>query len=442
MWLDILPTFFILTVSMMRLRCHRGCLVLQLYILIATCYLNIFPTFNYILYDGEGSSEFGKYQWLVGMFFQFPLLIILHIGALFFNSQLIKTQGVSAKLSVLLPIGLAVMLISFWGIALGYDIFFRRIGFTELMQATSNVPSVLLYIYRSVVETSFFVIAFLLTTLRIVRVNTSHYLTYKILTCAYVVTFLIYFLVNSRMQLILIFFTIACTQPRFEKAMLGRSWLRFVALLSCVVLALTLLREVVLEDSGRIDISSLLILLRNVAEGLAERLDALKILCQIDGLGFDPFGFNLIGISHFVTLHWLFFVDATAYQVIKEDLTTSPSVVIVNQMLPIQVVDFPKAVILDMFLSFGVLGLLSMATLLSVLLIWMQRCVKAPLGITPSYILAIYMLPIILAFENEFLASFFSFLKWLPVFMLVCMLRPRFDGKESAPHKRLQVTHQ
>lgn len=425
---------------MVHLRYHRGFLVLQLYVLISTSYLNIFPALNYILSNGEGLSEFWKYQWLVGLFFQFPLLLILHIGTLFSKSQKTKALRGSAKLSVLLPIGLAVILISFWGVALGYDIFLRRIGFTELMKATSNVPSALLYIYRSVVETSFFVIIFLLTTLRMARVHASHYLLYKTLTFAYIVTFLIYFLVNSRMQFILIFLAIACTQPRFEKAMLGQSWVRFVVLLGFVVLALTLLREVVLEDSGRIDISNLLVLLLNFGQGLAERLDALKILCQIDGLGFDPFGFNLIGLSNFVTLHWWFFVDATAYQEIKESLTTSPSVVIVNQMLPDQVVDFPKAVILDMFLSFGVFGLLGIATLLGVLLTWIQRCINTSQGISPSYILAIYMLPLILAFENEFLGSFFAFLKWLPLFMLVCMLRPRFDGKEFAPQKRLQVS--
>ena len=49
------------------------------------------------------------------------------------------------------------------------------------------------------------------------------------------------------------------------------------------------------------------------------------------------------------------------------------------------------------------------------------------------------MPPLILPNENEFIGCYLALLKWLAVFKLVFMLRTRFDGKESAPQKRLKI---
>jgi hypothetical protein len=339
-----------------------------------------------------------------------------------------------------LPAALAVLLTGFWIVAIGYDLFFRRLGHDALQRASAEVPAALLYLYRGAIETAFFVIVFLWTLLRHVSARSRHYGPYRFVLTAYIVTFVLFFGANSRMQFVLLLLCLVCTQPGLATFLLQRvRLLRFVLLLALLVFALTLLRELVLEDNARVDASDLPDLLMTAGWLIAARLDALAILYRLNEIGFSPFGFELSGVAHVLNFYWSFFFDPAAYDAIKESLVTSPSVAVVNRMLPVDEVDFPKAMILDMLLSFGVLGLMATAAALGAALIWVQRRIGAFRGFTRHYVVAIYALPMLLEFEKEFIGLFFAFAKWTPALLLVYLLRPRFAARPRSAPRPAQV---
>jgi hypothetical protein len=87
--------------------------------------------------------------------------------------------------------------------------------------------------------------------------------------------------------------------------------------------------------------------------------------------------------------------------------------------------------IMDMFLSFGVLGLLLTATILGTSLGRLQRQLLLFNGFTPAFLISLYALPLLLAFEKEFLGMIFSFIKWLPILLLLYLLSPRFINRSN-----------
>jgi hypothetical protein len=224
-----------------------------------------------------------------------------------------------------------------------------------------------------------------------------------------------------------------CTQPQIADLLLKRIRpVRFGALLALLVLGLTLFRELYLEDNDRIGGVDLGDLLMATGWLIAARLDSIVILYRLNDIGFDPWGFELSGPLHVLNFYISFFADPDTYAAIKESLVTSPSVEIVNRLLAGTEVDFPKSMILDMFLSFGVLGLLATALALGSLLGMVQRQLQSFRGFRPGFMVALYLLPMLLEFEKEFMGFFFTFLKWTPALLLLYWHRPRFGWAGTA----------
>ena len=119
---------------------------------------------------------------------------------------------------------------------------------------------------------------------------------------------------------------------------------------------------------------------------------------------------------------------------------TSPTVSIVNRLLSTTEVDFPKLVILDMFLSFGVVDLLVTALVLGLSVAAIQCQVISLRNFRWSYLLAVYALPMLLGFEKEFLGLLFAFAKWLPALGLFYLLGPRIIRFKSDVHVANQIT--
>jgi hypothetical protein len=151
----------------------------------------------------------------------------------------------------------------------------------------------------------------------------------------------------------------------------------------------------------------------------------------LDHIGFEVWRFDLAGIAHSFWFALSFFLDSQTYSSIKESLITSPSVLIVNQLLGFAVVDFPKSMVLDVLLSFGLFGLFGVAIFLGSLIAQVQRQISRFRGFQMKFLLSLYSLPMLLEFEKEFIGFLFSFLKWLPVFLIIYWLRPRFKRQCS-----------
>lgn len=438
---DLLPTLAMLVVAGWFIRQHRGLPVLQVYALIVTSYLNIFPALDLVFSNGEGMNGFFGYQCLIIAFFELPLLIVAHQMAPRWrrsNANAAAAAPPRARLSALLPVVLGLMLVAFWFVALRYDLFFRRLGHEGLLRNTAEVPSLLLYLYRGAVETAFFVMVFLWTVLRCVRPDSRRYREYQIVLAGYLGTFVLFFAANSRMQFVLLLLCLICTQPPLAQFLLKPSrLLRFGLLLAVLVFGLTLFRELYLEDNDRIATGDLSELLLAAGWLIAARLDSVVIMYRMHDAGFNPLGFDLSGVMHVLNFYASFFTDPATYASIKESLVTSISVEVVNRRLSASEVDFPKSMILDMFLSFGVTGLVITAIALGSMVGRVQGHLKHFHGFTPALMVSLYALPMLLEFEKEFMGLFFAFLKWTPMLALLYLERPRFASQRRA--RRIEV---
>ena len=431
MWIDLLPTVAILAVVVWFIGQHRGLPVVQVHALIVASYLNVFPALDYVFSDGVGMAGFAGLQLLVIVFFQLPLMAVSHSWVA--RMRVNKVQWTApARLSPVLPWLLIGLLLAFWFVALRYELFFRRLGHEGLQQNTAEVPGLLLYAYRGAVETAFFVIVFLWTTLRSVTRSSRHYPQYQWALAAYLITFILFFTANSRMQFVLLLLCLICTQPQISSVLLKRANLvRFGAALLVLVLGLTLFRELYLEENDRIDTDDLSAVLLAAGWLIAGRLDSVVILFRLNEAGFNPWGFDLSGVGHVLTFYISFFTDPATYAAIKESLVTSPSVFIVNRLLSASEFDFPKSMILDMFLSFGVLGLLITAALLGSILGGLQRQLVKFRRFSFAFLASLFVLPMFLEFEKEFLGFLFAVPKWTPALLMLYWFRPRFGQSQE-----------
>ncbi len=423
-WPELLPNVAMLVVVAWFIHAHRSQPVLQIHTLIVTSYLTVFPALDFLFSEGGGMDGFGELQLLLIIFFQVPLMLFSHhvAGP---PTRRPEPMAHSMRLHAGLPVVLGILLLNFWFVALNYDLFFRRLGHEGLQRNAAEVPTLLLYGYRGAVETAFFVIAFLWTTLRRAAPETHHYRRYKWALAGYLLTFILFFAANSRMQFVLLLLCLICTQPVIARFVLKPSNLLTFGLgLMLLVLGLTLFREFLLEHNDRITSDDLPALIMAAGWLIASRLDSVVILHSLREMGFDPWGFDLSGVVHVLMFYISFFADSEAYNAVKESLVTSPSVLIVNRLLSASEVDFPKSMILDMFLSFGALGLLLTACLLGLAVGQIQRSIASSHNFQLPFLAALYMLPMLLEFEKEFIGLFFSMLKWAPALVLVYLWRP------------------
>jgi hypothetical protein len=420
---DVLPAMAALALTAWFVLAHKGQLLVQVYGLITAGYLTFFPLINYLL-KGAGATEFARYEWLILICFQVPLLGLMHCLLAWFPPQLAfaASSKQDVRLSPWLPWILALVLLVFLWVAIGYDLLFRRSTHQELQLMQATVPVLLLYVYRCAVETSFFVVIFLVAMLRSTPASTVNYRSYQYILATYLLIFIPFFLVNSRMQLAIMAICVACVWPG------GIAWLTkrrnlfgVGVLLLILIFGHTALRELVIEGNSRIPTDHFSSIMRATGELIVARLDTIAVFYSLGEHGFNPWAFQFSGLAHVFDLYFSYFFDQAAYVEIKKSLVTSASVEIVNRLLHTQHVDFPKSMLMDMFLSFGVLGLGVVGVLLACTVAMVQRQINA---MKPAYLLALYIMPMLLQFEKEFIATLFAFVKWLPIFGLVYLLRP------------------
>jgi hypothetical protein len=442
MWIDAVPSVVMLTIVGWYVARHFKQPVLQVHALITASYLNLFPMLNYLLSDRLGMESFSYYQWLIVLLFQLPLLLITHLTA-GSTARVSAYKRELAALSPWLPWMLLIVLAGFWYVALGYDLFYRRIGHMGLQRNTAEVPVALLYFYRIAVETSFFVMMFLLTTLNYVAPNSRYYWRYKMSLLACVGSFVPFYIANSRMHFVLLILCIFCTQPRTAHSVASRFGMLPLSLATAtLVLCLTLLRELLLEDNGRLETGDVVDMLHSASSLIAARLDSLSMLNELDLVGFKAWGFDLTGMAHTISFNVSFFTDPETYRTIKESLITSPSVKLVNELLFRPEVDFPKSMILDMLLSFGVTGLIVTAVLLGTMIGRVQHYLNSFRGFSLAFLGSLYALPMLLEFEKEFVGFLLAFIKWIPALIFIYWQRPRFGNRRASEHAITSMPHQ
>jgi hypothetical protein len=427
--IELLPTILFLMVAPFFLHYNNGRPVVQVYFIIVLAYLNFFPSLDFLfqLELGFKMEAFMLFQVYIIAFFELPLMYFLNRKARVVS----RSPAVSIlhsrplHLSVILPFFLSALLLAFWFISLRYDLFFVRMGYQGVQDAPPDTPSILLYTYRAAVETSFFVILFLFYTLRSTAKTSSYRSVYKVLLTGYLLTFLVFYVVNSRAHLLVLILLLMCTQARADIFSTKGIKLAVVGVGTLVLLIVhTLLREL-LEKNDRLDFSSIVAIVSSIVGLIAGRLNSLVMLNELANTEFNPFGLQLSGLIHVVYFNIAFITDPQAYASIKASEVTSPSVEIINRLLSVSMVDFPKSHVLDVFLIFGVYGLLILAIFMGKTVSLIQRHTLQGPNFSKSFLVAIYTLTLLFQFDKEFLGFVSNFLKWSPILLLIVYLRPR-----------------
>lgn len=430
--IDLLPTLFFFIVAAFFLHYNNGRPVVQVYFIIVLGYLNVFPLLDFLfqLELGFKMEAFARFQVYIIALFELPLMYFLSRT----DRGVHRSPADSSlhprrlRLSLILLFFLSALLLAFWFISLRYDLFFVRMGYQGVQDAPPSTPLIFLYLYRAAVETSFFVILFLFYTLRATAKTASYRSDYKALLIGYLLTFLVFYVVNSRAHLLLLILLLMCTQARADIVSTKGFKLVVVGVAAFGLLIVhTLLREL-LEKNDRLDFSTILTVTGSIVGLIAGRLNSLVMLNALANTEFDPFGFQLSGLMHLVDFNIAFITDSQAYANIKASEVTSPSVEIVNRLLSVSEVDFPKSHVLDVFLIFGVYGLFILAIFLGRTISLIQRHTQRGPNFSKSFLVAIYTLTLLFQFDKEFLGFVINFLKWSPILLLIVYLRPRNTG--------------
>jgi hypothetical protein len=390
---------------------NQGNAFIQIYAIIIFAYLNLFP-FMFFIFDPQSSvNSFLYAETSILIFFQLPLILTLNYQTSSISNYPKDRFFPTVYYSFFL-VFLLIQTISFVYVAYNYDLFFRRIGFDALERNSADVPTILLYAYRSSVELSFYMITlgFFISK----NFNKKQPIAFIFARWAHFIVFLTFYVINSRMHVILL---ISCliiiVYPHVLKKMKLSGLAVTTVSLLFIATSLTLFRETFLEvDNNRLSSAT------DTIQLIAGRLDATAMLQDLYNHGYSLFTVNFSGLNNLIDFFISFFTDIDRYNAIKNDIATSPSVYIIRQILPGTFDDFNKTNIMDITLTFGLWGLPFFGVFIGIFVKYMQKYLNSAQYFSRLFLLFIFMLPIIWEFEKEFFGAVTSIIKWLPVFAL------------------------
>lgn len=429
--INLLPLLFLLIAAAPLLYVNRNRGLVFVFIIIVVSHLNIFPAMDQLVSILPNfNSNFQFSQLIVIIFFELPLFLMLwpRVKEVKYNI----TPQLEQKLPFWTPLLLLTLLLIFWNVAIVYDLFMARMYYGKFLEDPNAVPFILLYPYRLVVDSSFFVILYLIFALRFSHSSAKNRFMYEVALALYLGTFAAFFLINSRMQFITLLICTYFVRPlyvmpriNFSKLFLG------VGTLGLLVLSLTVLRELYIEDNNRLDDGDAQVLVYGVLSMVASRLNSLVMLNRLLETDYNPFGMQLSGLVHVFNMYASFFIDQQAYVNIRASEITSPSVEIVNRLLNESHVDFPKSMVVDVQLIFGSLFLPLLAWFLSALIIFSQKIIITSNKINSRLLFGLFIIPLILQFGVETIGFISFILKWSPMLLMIIFFHSRRNITQS-----------
>lgn len=396
--------------------------LLQIFVIIVSAYTIFFPMLDFMSSPYPFTRTFLYHQIVFGVFFLAPLVFFISRGAVKLAGKA-TTVSPPVELNHYTPIILIASLALFTASSILYNLYFVRIGYGDFLLTTGSTPTVLLFHYRMMAETSFFVIIYLIAAVRAGK-GDAYRKYYMLALGLYVLTFSPFFLINSRMQFLLLLILVLVSN--YEKGRIN--FPRLIAVVVSVVtlaIALTLLREFIIEDNGRLDASSSASLIRETVWLISGRLNSLTMIDTAGETGYNIFAPNLYGFWFVIKFNLSPIFDPAFYAYIKSIEQTSPSVYIMNTILLRNDVDFPKSMAVETVLMLGALGLPALAYVISRVMIWIQRKLRYDDISSVGFVLALYFLPLVYQFEKEFSGVLLSALKWSPMAAFLIISRPR-----------------
>tara|TARA_R110000787_G_scaffold10961_3_gene36433 strand:+ start:435 stop:1742 length:1308 start_codon:yes stop_codon:yes gene_type:complete len=428
--IEVIPSLFILGVTGLALTRLKHFPISQIYILFVVAYTSLFPALDLLMSPFPLKGAFGFHQSMFAIFFILPLILFILMRSRFSIVTGNQSDDI-VNLNTYSPIILSASAIVFLVAALAYNLFFVRLGYGEFLQIASSTPNVVRYHYRMAVETSFFVIIYLTAIIR--SYPDARFIgAYKVTLGVYILVFGAFFLVNSRMQFLLL--VILLLASNYKTGIINfRRLAKLGVMVVALAISLTLLRELFIEQNNRLDVSSFMILIRETVWLIASRLNSV-VMIDTAGQGlYNPFIPNLDGLWFLIKFNLAAFNDPAYYEYMKAIQITSPSVFVINDILVRTDIDFPKSMMVEVLLIFGLLGLPVLAYILARVVGRIQFIVKRFSPTDPQFILALYVLPGILQFEKEFSGFLFSLIKWAPMVIFIIVSRPTIRVNNRKP---------
>lgn len=394
---------------------------LSFIVLIVFAYTAVGPLISFFDLESANQKIYFIYQPIILALFYIPFLLFL----LFFNKpyEIKSNETFYRRLPILLPIIIFCFLVVFIYVVVENNLLFRRIGHEALAQATSQLNVYQKIIYRLITESSFFVVLSFRAILLSSNSKTKNIYLYKVVFLLFASIFLLYFLLNSRMQFVL--FLVFLLFPL--KLSSNQNFSKFIGygfLILLVLLFLTLFREISLEASGRVIESSFLSQIQSAISIIGKRLNILEIFYTIHHYGYDPLSLNMSGFYQVIYFPISAFIDPQYYEITKLNLTTSSSVVVANEITGGGFVDFPKTIIIEVMLSFGALSLFALALIYSKLTASLTAAFYKSPYLSIKWYLAAYLITIFFQFEKEFFSMFFSTIKWSIILIIFILTGP------------------
>ena len=402
-------------------------------------YLHIFPSVSYFLSGGKSTENFAKVQIFVFIIFTCFLLFFFVLSKYKITNFDFVVARRDLNLSFFLPIIFLTMAFTFAYVAFSYDLMFRRIGFRGLQENTASVPFFLLAVYRIAVETSFLVITFLLSCITSSTKTSKNRKLYLLSLWVHGPIFFTFYFVNSRLQLMLALCCLLITSVKGRKIFRSALSLAACSIAALtLVFSLTLVREFVFEDNNRVSNDSTFAALYDVLELISGRVNSVEVVNTMMDQGQPLVTYNSAGIEKIYDLYFSLFFDPEHYAVVKETLETSPSEAILVSIFRQSEVDFPKSIIIDTFLTFGLPGIFISMLYASAICLLCQRFTVWPDPTKISFIFALFILPPLLEFEKEF-SYVFTLSKWSIVFFIIAWLRPTASNRNLLGRPRKTI---
>lgn len=430
--IEILPSFLSLFATGLALKRLGRYPIICIFLMTVVAYTVFFPLVSFLLGPFPPVGVFYYHQALLLVFFIAPLLFFL--GNEGRRSAKFKVKEVEVRPRPIFPAILIANLVLFIAAAVYFNLLFVRLGYADFLSTIEGTPAIVQYHNRITTETSFFTIILLISIIRSAP-RAAYVDLYKFCLAGYALVFAAYFIVNSRMQFVLLVILIITSNYKFGSINFVRL-IRIAFLLIVTVISLTLLREFVIEKNYRLDASSAAILLRESTLLISDRLNSMVMIDMAGQGSYNPFIPNLDGLKFFIRFTLSPILDPAYFAYMKSIEITSPSVFTLNGILFRRDVDFPKSMLIEILLDFGILGLPLFSYVLARICGWIQFELRHSRAFDARFLLALFVLPLLMQFEKEFTGFATSILKWSPFLLMAYLFRPvsSRSPKEAVVH--------
>ena len=256
---------------------------------------------------------------------------------------------------------LCVSALIFLYITVDNGIFFRRIGHEALAINSLNLSMAQLVFTRLFEETAIF-ITMILHILFIYSNKRPSKISMLFMLC-YLLIILAFFLINSRMQAIILFLAHFCIFASFNN--FYRVIPKVILMLFITFWTVLILRSAMVVES--INVSSIVSEVSS-ENPVSDRLNGLKIIIDLNenisekGLMYGEAWRNSIMIYYYMIF------DKNKYYLIKSNMETTPKVLIYQHYKGASIKDAPSSIVSDVYPNFGIIGLVISGGLIGVLL--------------------------------------------------------------------------